>query len=998
MPTSEYYLSRSFPEKKIESLWEKGATIQGLTYGDGDWALNACYEGSYENQHYWTRTDFPDDCITEGWNKGLDITELAWLDENWILIMSSNTGYTDQIWRLGSKFPMKDVEKAWKEGYAITRIGYGNGKWFAVLSKGAGLSGQKVELTREFPEKEIDDAWGADQIVTDLGYGDGKWVLVTSVPETQVSQSWASNSVFPEDTVKEKLEMDHMISRVTYGDGTWVVITGQPVEEEEEAADDETESEEGESRGGDKPGSAVPDKLAVQYCELAYTQFMKKNYDEAISMYNKALEIEPEYVDALNGLGASWSFKENSTKAIPYQEKAFELEPTNAVIFSNLVYGYTEAGRIDDLHELVRRFTSDCLDNVEDPDVFKMIAASFEAKGKFRKAVQFYQRACKMRPDNKEYKEGLKRAQDALKTGNQAAIEEEEEAKEEGQAKPPDEPAMITMEEVLEELNALVGLHEIKADVQSLIKYIKVEKMRAERGLSSNPVSLHTVFSGPPGTGKTTVARLLGKIFRATGLLAKGHVIEVDRSGLVAEYIGQTAVKTNAAVDSALDGILFIDEAYSLFRDDSGRDFGKEAIDTLIKRMEDERGRLVVIVAGYTEEMKNFIDSNPGMQSRFNRYFYFKDYLPEELEEILRRTCEQKNYMVAADAQEKLKRYFGFLYRSRVKSFGNARLIRNLFEELIRIQSTRIADYSEIRPEDLVTIILADVEAAVKDEFVEETPETLEDILKDLHGLVGMENVKKDVAMLVNYIKVEKMRRDKGLSNNQVALHTVFYGPPGTGKTTVARLIGRIFKTLGILSKGHVVEVARADLVGEYIGHTAPKTAKAIDEALHGILFIDEAYTLKPDGIGNDFGQEAIDCLLKRMEDDRDKLVVVVAGYTDEMQKLIQSNPGLKSRFNRYFYFNDFKPTELAEIFSSLVEKKGYKITPKAMDQVKAVVTRAFNTRDKSFGNGRFVRNLFEQMIQTQANRISVLPDITEEALVTITHEDVGAVVANRPG
>jgi SpoVK/Ycf46/Vps4 family AAA+-type ATPase len=471
-------------------------------------------------------------------------------------------------------------------------------------------------------------------------------------------------------------------------------------------------------------------------------------------------------------------------------------------------------------------------------------------------------------------------------------------------------------------------------------------------------------------------------------------VIEVDRSGLVAEYIGQTAVKTNAAADSALDGILFIDEAYALFRGDGGSDFGKEAIDTLIKRMEDDRGRLVVIVAGYTEEMKHFIDSNPGMQSRFNRYFYFKDYTPEELQEIFARTCSQKDYKLAPDAQEKLKRYFQFIYKSRLKSFGNARVIRNQFEELIRIQSTRIADYTEIQPDDLNTITLADVNVAVDDEFVEETPETLEDIMKDLNGMVGMENVKKDVGMLINYIRIEKMRQEKGLSNNPVALHTVFYGPPGTGKTTVARLIGRIFKTLGILAKGHVVEVARADLVGEYVGHTAPKTSKAIDDALHGILFIDEAYTLKPDGMGNDFGQEAIDCLLKRMEDDRDKLVVVVAGYTDEMQRLIDSNPGLKSRFNRYFYFEDYEPAELLAMFTRLVDKKGYKLTPEAMEQAEILFQKVFDARDKSFGNGRFVRNLFEQMIQGQANRISLLPSITEDELVLLGIDDVEEVAA----
>jgi SpoVK/Ycf46/Vps4 family AAA+-type ATPase len=396
--------------------------------------------------------------------------------------------------------------------------------------------------------------------------------------------------------------------------------------------------------------------------------------------------------------------------------------------------------------------------------------------------------------------------------------------------------------------------------------------------------------------------------------------------------------------------------------------------------------------------MKQFIDSNPGLQSRFTRYFYFDDFKPEELAEIFRRTVDQKKYKLNEDAREKLKRYFDFIYRSRLKSFGNARNIRNLFEELIRLQSARIADYTDILADDLVTITLADVEEAVKDEFVEERQETMEEILKELNDLVGMENIKKDVSMLVNYIKIEKMRRDKGLVVSPVSLHTVFYGPPGTGKTTVARLIGRIFKALGILAKGHVVEVTRNDLVGEYVGHTSPKTNRAIDSALNGILFIDEAYMLKPEGSGNDFGQEAIDTLLKRMEDDRERLVVIAAGYTDEMETLIRSNPGLKSRFNRYFNFGDYEPAELAEIFRRLVAKKGYKVEPEAEKLTLDILEQAFETRDKSFGNGRFVRNLFEKMVQVQADRISTLASISEEELLTIRQADVMAVSETQPG
>jgi SpoVK/Ycf46/Vps4 family AAA+-type ATPase len=993
MPTSEYITSRAFPEKKIEEIWGKGATIEGLTYGEGAWALYVCYDGPHENQHYWTRTGFPDDCITEGWNKGLDITELAYENDHWMIVMSSNTGYTDQVWRLGSKFPMRDVEKAWKEGYAISRIGYGTGKWFAVMSKGSGLSEQSVEFFKSFPEEAIDKAWEDDRIITDLVYGDGKWALVTSVSEEAETQSWASNTVFPKEVSDEKLADDYRIKRVSYGDGTWVVIFSKPIEAGGDEDGESVEEEVEESSGGGKNSAPPLDKLAVQYHDLAMAQFQKKNYDEAITLFEKSLEIEPDYIDSLNGIGAAWSFKDDHVKATGYQQRAFDLDPTNVVIFSNLVVSYSLEEMHDKMFDLVEQFPDEQLDEVKDPEIFDMIGGSFEKSRKLRKAVQFYKRACDLEPGNKAYEENLKRVREATKTNSVAEAEEEKRAVATGPA-PENVPSLATLEEAMEELNNMVGLKEIKNDVQSLIKYIKVEKMRAEHGLSSNPVSLHTVFSGPPGTGKTTVARLLGKIFKATGLLSKGHVIEVDRSGLVAEYIGQTAVKTNAAIDSALDGILFIDEAYALFRGDGGNDFGKEAIDTLIKRMEDERGRLVVIVAGYTEEMKSFIDSNPGMQSRFTRYFYFKDYMPDELEEIFRRTCDQRGYKLSPEAFGKLKRYFHFLYASRLKSFGNARIIRNQFEELIRVQSARIADYTEILPDDLITITLEDVNTAVDDEFVEQTPETMESIMDELNEMVGMVNVKKDVSMLINYIRIEKMRHEKGLSNNPVALHTVFYGPPGTGKTTVARLIGRIFKTLGILSKGHVVEVARADLVGEYIGHTAPKTDKVIDDSLHGILFIDEAYTLKPEGVGNDFGQEAIDCLLKRMEDDRDKLVVIVAGYTDEMQQFIGSNPGLKSRFNRYFYFNDYEPAELLEMFGRLVDKKGYKVTEEAMALVKELLERVYEARDRSFGNGRFVRNIFEQLVQHQANRISMLSTITEDALVTIDAEDVKIVSA----
>ena len=263
----------------------------------------------------------------------------------------------------------------------------------------------------------------------------------------------------------------------------------------------------------------------------------------------------------------------------------------------------------------------------------------------------------------------------------------------------------------------------------------------------------------------------------------------------------------------------------------------------------------------------------------------------------------------------------------------------------------------------------------------------------ELNELVGLDDIKKDVEQLLNYIKVEKLRSDHGLATQNLSLHAVFQGPPGTGKTTVARLIGRIYKSLGLLPKGHVVEVSRNDLVGEYIGQTGPKTDKVIDLAMHGILFIDEAYSLNPPNSGNDFGKEALETLLKRMEDDRGKFVVILAGYPDEMKELIETNPGLKSRFNRYFNFVDYKPDELMDIFDGFIKKRSMTLEPDAEQLLISYFIDSYENKDKHFGNGRFVRNIFEKILQTQSDRIARLDNISSNDLILITKEDIQNVI-----
>ena len=265
-------------------------------------------------------------------------------------------------------------------------------------------------------------------------------------------------------------------------------------------------------------------------------------------------------------------------------------------------------------------------------------------------------------------------------------------------------------------------------------------------------------------------------------------------------------------------------------------------------------------------------------------------------------------------------------------------------------------------------------------------PEKIEDLLAELDSYTGLANIKEEVRSLINMVQVCKLRQENGLPTTDMALHMVFTGNPGTGKTTVARLMSRIYHSLGILSKGQLVEVDRSGLVAGYVGQTALKTQKVIEKAMGGVLFIDEAYALNG-GAENDFGQEAIDTVLKAMEDHRDDLVVIVAGYTELMDRFIHSNPGLESRFNRFLEFADYSVDELVEIFRSRCEKSCYTLTEEAVPLVRDFI--AEESADDSFGNARGVRNLFEHILVQQNNRLAGLPSVTKEDLMAITAEDV---------
>jgi stage V sporulation protein K len=266
-----------------------------------------------------------------------------------------------------------------------------------------------------------------------------------------------------------------------------------------------------------------------------------------------------------------------------------------------------------------------------------------------------------------------------------------------------------SLEIVLQELEKLIGLEEVKKDVYELINLLEIQKKRSSEGLKNIEVTLHSVFLGPPGTGKTSVARLLSRIFKHLGFLSKGQMYETDREGMVAGYVGQTASKVDKVVEESLGGVLFIDEAYALTQNALGNDYGSEAVNTLLKRMEDYRGDLAVVVAGYTEPMKDFVESNPGLRSRFNRYFRFNHFSPEQLFLIFENFCKSSDFIIDADAKEKLADTFELLYSKKDENFGNARVVRNLFEKCVQNQANRIVNLPLLNQEILKTFTEADV-------------------------------------------------------------------------------------------------------------------------------------------------------------------------------------------------------------------------------------------------------------------------------------------------
>ena len=545
---------------------------------------------------------------------------------------------------------------------------------------------------------------------------------------------------------------------------------------------------------------------------------------------------------------------------------------------------------------------------------------------------------------------------------------------------------LLNIGESEKKLNHLIGLSGVKENVQKIKAYAAANK-------GSKNLNVHMCFLGNPGTGKTEVARYIAGILYENRILPENKVVEVDRSGLVSQYFGATAEKTSQVIAKAMGGVLFIDEAYALGNNsDAGlMDYGKEAIDTLVKAMEDHRGEFCVIFAGHKNEMEKMLSVNPGLRSRIQFVLDFPNYSRDELKSIADLMLKGRGYSICDTAMDRMLDITDI--KRKEANFANAREIRNILDQVIMCQNLRCLDSQdkEIGLADVNKYIL-DAKIHLPSIFGSENTRALSGE-EELDQLIGLTNVKRMVRKIRAYAK-----RNKGSSDFN--LHMCFRGNPGTGKTEVARIISRILYDAGVLGEAKLVETDSRGLLGKRVGETAPKTEEKINEAMNGVLFIDEAYGLLGSGSAANYGIEAISVLLKEMEDRRGRFCVILAGYRKEMEELLSANPGFASRIPFMLDFPDYTREELGEIAVTFLKKKGYEIDNDALARL-LEVTEYFRQRP-NFSNARTVRNILDQVILNQNLRAEdnaddsriILDDVND--YISDEHIDLSASTPKR--
>lgn len=533
------------------------------------------------------------------------------------------------------------------------------------------------------------------------------------------------------------------------------------------------------------------------------------------------------------------------------------------------------------------------------------------------------------------------------------------------------------VESSYDKLNKMIGLEIVKKQIEKIIAADIVEKERKKRKEKDYKLNtMHMIFGGNPGSAKTTVAKLFAGIAKEKGILKSG--VFVERGGMDLDGSGcVTAIRESFM--AAKGGVLFIDEAFSLKSD--------TAVTVLLQEMENQRDNVIVILAGNNERMQEFMKINEGLKSRIPYWIEFPDYTADELTDIFRLMLQERGLSATDDAIREA--HYIFEKVRNADNFGNGRYVRKLIEcamheSVVRLLSVR-RNVSEIRKGEFFLITKADINMSEKELKKERVAGTAQ---KELDEMIGLSSVKEVLHKAIANYKMNKLCIEKGIQRESISLNMVFTGNPGTAKTTVARLFAEILKDEKVLSTGVFVEVGRAELVGDHIGSTAPLVKRKFKEAQGGVLFIDESYSLC-DSYENGFGDEAINTIVQEMENHRDDVIVIFAGYKTPMEQFLNRNPGMLSRIAFHVEFDDYTTDELCDIIKLMLSRNQMKITDAAMEKLRK--NYEYIGKSDDYGNGRFVRKMLEEAAMNLAVRVLQLEksEITMELMKTIDEDDI---------
>lgn len=529
-----------------------------------------------------------------------------------------------------------------------------------------------------------------------------------------------------------------------------------------------------------------------------------------------------------------------------------------------------------------------------------------------------------------------------------------------------------TLEEVKYKLKSIIGMKQLKDFMNSIENNYKVQKIREKLGLKTSKMSLNMIFAGNAGTGKTNAARVTFEYLNALGLLKKGIFKEVSKADFVTENIEEAAGRTIEIIESAIGGVLFIDEAYSLCENEDDK-MGKEIVNALLKGIEDNREDLIVILAGYEKDMDRFLEFNSGLKSRFPNTIVFEDYNPNEMYEIAVNIAKSKGYRISTDVKDELIELFVRNQTLEKNDLGNARFVRNVVDNAILDASK---EYMSNSSKEIDLLERNNFNFKANSKF------NLEEKLSEI---IGLEEVKNFLRNQYKIVIAQEKRRAAGIDIKiDQNLNMVFAGNPGTGKTSIARIVAEMLNSMGALKVGQLIETDRSSFVSEVPGQTSKKTIAKFKEAIGGVLFIDEAYTLAADEIG----REAIETLLKLIEDYRGEVIVILAGYEKDMEDFFAVNIGLKSRFPLWTTFEDYNPEELLSMAIKIIKSKGFEVSELAYKELKKSFKDIYENLDSQSGNGRMVRNYVENLIRNQSIRIAE-NDISVYEMNLITEKDI---------